>query len=114
LRTGDYWCGPSTNIEMANSPVILLVGGMMEDKPKLEAIRDILEGQITRCRMEFFRKMTIRDYELSWFAQEHTERYLRWFEDKWQNHGIIDAHNKRRWVRECLEVCDAYHQHRQA
>ena len=75
LRTGDYWCGPNKNMEMDPSPVVLFVGGMMGDKPKLEAIRDILGGRTVRIRMEYYRGISQRDYELRWEASEHAERY---------------------------------------
>jgi len=84
----------------------------MEDKPKLEAIRDILGGGTVRIRMEYYQGISQRDYELRWEAREHAERYLRWFEDKWENSSIIDSPPRRRRVKECLEICDAHHRDR--
>lgn len=113
LRTGDYWCGPNKNMEMNESPVVLFVSGAWEDRPKLEAIRHILGGGIVRVHMEYHRGISQRDYELRWDAREYAERYLRWLNDKWENHNVIDAHNKRRYVKECLEICDAHYRHQQ-
>ena len=112
IRTGDYWCGPAANPEMGGSPAKLMVGGMMEDEPKLKAIETILGGNVARARMEYFRNTPQRDYELNWHAQENTERYLRWFLDKWDNHRIIDAHNRRWRVVRALEAIDESHRNR--
>jgi hypothetical protein len=79
----------------------LMVGGSRGDLKKLYAIREILGGGV----------ISTNDYgpwEYQWIAREHTERYLRWFEDKWENRGIIcDKPSRRRWVKECLELYDA-------
>lgn len=108
LRTGDYFCCPAAHPETNGGCYAqLMVGGMDEDRPKLEAIRYILGGNTARTDM-LMRRLPMREYELVWYAREHSEKYLKWLLDKWDNHNIIDSHGKRRYVIEALEACNAY------
>jgi hypothetical protein len=107
LRTGDYWCGPTTRLDYNPSAAIIMVGGSHGDLKKLYAIKSILFGGVRRAS-DWYRGPSTSPWEYMWISSENTEEYLRWFEDKWENHGIIDSPPRRRWVKECLEAFDAY------
>jgi hypothetical protein len=106
LRTGDYWVATKTRDGWAEyGPAMLIVGGHWEDQRKLYAIKDILGGEVRRT-LDWYRGSSSSEWEYLWLANELTERYLRWLEDKWENHNVLDAHNRRRRVQEALEAFD--------
>src|SRR5258705_7828999 len=100
LRTGDWFADINKRPDYDGSIARLIIGGSRDDLKKLYAIKEILGGAVT----------STNDYgpwEYQWIAREHTERYLRWFEDKWENYNIIcGMPSRRRWVKECLEAID--------
>lgn len=114
IRTGDYWCGITRDGWAEYGDTALIVGGNYEDLRKLYAIKEILGGEVRRSS-DWYRGLSAFPWEYLWLANEHAERYLRWFEDKWQNHNVIcSMPSRRRWVRECLEAIDENNQYRKA
>lgn len=100
LRTGDWWCGLNKRSDYDNGVAWLIVGGNRGDLKKLYAIKTILYGAVISTNDH-------GPWEYQWLAREHSERYIRWFWDKWENAGIIcDQPSRRRWVKETLEAID--------
>lgn len=108
LRTGDYWAGSGWGGFVA----ILIVGGNFGDLKKLNSIADILEGKVRRAS-DYYTGTSISPWEYLWLANEHTERYLRWLWDKWENHGVIDSPPRRHMVKKALEAIDEDRANRQ-
>jgi hypothetical protein len=111
LRTGDYWCGLNDRPDMNPSIAIILVGGHTGDLKKLYAIKEILGGGVVR-NLDYYRGSSTSEWDYLWVSRENTEDYLRWFEDKWENHNIIDSPSRRWRVKQCLEAIDEDHSHR--
>lgn len=103
LRTGDYWCGLNIRPDYNPNIAIIMVGGNIGDLKKLYAIGKILGGKVRRAS-DYYRGPSNHPWDYLWMSNENTEEYLRWFEDKWENHNIIDSPPRRRRVKECLEA----------
>ena len=114
LRTGDYWVGLMNEDSIQYSGYILfIVGGRTEDLKKLYAIKEILGGSVRPAR-DYYRGPSTSPWEYLWIGGWESREYLEWFEDKWANHNIIDAHNRRWRVKEVLAATHESYQHRQA
>lgn len=112
LRTGDYFAGLSKRPDYNGGVALLIVGGNEGDLKKLYAIKTILGGEVRRTN-DYYRGPSPNEWEYLWIANEHTERYLRWFEDKWENSNIIDSPPRRGRVRKALEAIDEDNTNRQ-
>ena len=108
IRTGDFWCGRNENLYMNPSLVLIMVGGDHGDQKKLYAIKYFLYGGVRRAS-DYYRGPSLHPWENLWISDEFTEEYLRWWEDKWATGRIIDAHNRRRRVKECIRIYDESH-----
>lgn len=109
LRTGDYWCGLTRDGWAEYGAAMLIVGGNRLDLKKLYAIKEILGGKVIRAS-DWYRGSSIAPWDYLWVADELTEIYLRWLDSQWED-GAIDAHNRRRRVRECLRAYHESHEH---